>query len=110
MGYKYTWSHRKGTTYGRAGNTVIPLNAAIEGDWNIIDDRTGFKVKASQAVVTWDGFLTSDDVIEPRTPQDFVRSVRDQKPLPRERVRPKTPEQFGSETEAGLINDLLLRK
>lgn len=110
MAYKFRHHWRKGTTYTLAGNTPIPLNKAIPGLWNFIDDRTGFKCKSSQKYYTWDGFLTDDAVIEPRTPQDFVRAVRDQKPLPPQMVRVQTEPQFGSETEDGLINELLLRK
>ena len=108
--YTYRMSHRKGTTYQRAGRTLIPKNKAIIGEWNFIDDRTGFKLKSSQSELTWDGFLVSDDNYEPRTPQDFVRAVLDQKPLPAERVRFETEPQFGSITEEELINELLLRK
>lgn len=110
MGYRWHWQPRIIKGYGRAGRTIIPLEKAIPGEWNFIDDRTGFRLKASNSYITWDGFLTSDDLIEPRTPQDFVRSVRDQKPLPPQRVRQQTEPEFGSETEQGLINELLLRK
>lgn len=110
MAYKYRYSYRKGTTYQMAGRTPIPKNKAIIGEWNFIDDRTGFKLKSSQQELTWDGFIVSEDNPEPRTPQDFVRAVRDQKPLPSNRVRQETPPEFGSETEEGLINELLLRK
>ena len=110
MAYQYKYNHRKGTTWKRAGRTLIPCNKAIPGEWNFIDDRTGFKLKSSQASLSWDGFLVSDDLDEPRTPQDFVRAVQDQKPLPPKHVRIETDAQFGSETEAGLINALLLRK
>ena len=111
MRYTYHYNYRKGTTWKRVGRTLIPVNKAVSGDWNFIDDRTGFKLKASQGHVTWDGFFVSDDNYEPRTPQDFVRAVRDQKPLPPRRVRQEViPREFGSETEEGLINELLLRK
>ena len=110
MSYRYSWSYREGTTYTRAGRTIIPLNAAIPGKFNVIDDRSGFKIKSSQTILEWDGFIVDKVTPEPRTPQDFVRAVRDQKPLPASRVRVATDPQFGSETEAGLINQLLLRK
>lgn len=110
MAYKFRHHWRRGTTYILAGNTPIPLNKAIEGSWNFIDDRTGFKCKSSEKYLTWDGFLVNNDVIEPRTPQDFVRAVLDQKPLPSQMIRIAQPPQFGSETEDGLINELLLRK
>lgn len=110
--YKYDIAYRKGTTWGRAGRTPIPLNKAILGEWNIIDDRSGFKIKSSQATLTWDGYVVdAKDWDEERTPQDFVRAIRDQKPLPPRFTRPDVAErQFGSETEEGLVNSLLLRK
>lgn len=109
-GYKYKFNHRKGRTYQMAGRTPIPKEKAIEGEWNVIDDRTGFKIKSSQTNLTWDGFVVSNDNPEPRTPQDFVRSVRDQKPLPSDMIRQEiTPPTFGSETEQGLIESLLNR-
>lgn len=110
MAYTYRYNYRKGTTWKRAGRTLIPVNKAIVGEWNFIDDRTGFKLKSSQSSLSWDGFLVSDDLNEPRTPQDFVRAVRDQKPLPPLKVRVEVEAEFGSETEEGLINSLLLRK
>ena len=45
----------------------------VPGDWNVIDDMTGMKVKASQTVKQWDGFRTTKP--RPRHPQDFLRSV-----------------------------------
>ena len=110
MAYKYRLHQREGVQYKRAGRTIIAVNSAIPGRWNFIDDRTGFKCKNTQAHISWDGFLTSDDIIEPRTPQDFVRAVQDQKPLSSSMIRIELPFQFGSQTEAELINDLLLRK
>lgn len=110
MAYTYRYNHRKGTTWGRAGRTPIPLNKAIIGEWNFIDDRTGFKGKSSQQELTWDGFIVMNDVYEPRTPQDFVRAVRDQKPIPSNRVRQQADIQFTSTTEEDLINELLLRR
>ena len=109
MSYKYEKAHRKGTTYAPAGRSVIPKNKAIPGDWNVIDDRSGFKIKASQATITWEGYCVAEDWDEERTPQDFVRAVRDQKPTPPRFTRPDTDPQFGYTTEADLINQLLRR-
>lgn len=107
MAHRYRIHHRKGTTYKRAGKSLIPVNKAIIGEWNFIDDRTGFKCKSSEATITWDGYLTSNDIDEPRTPQDFVRAVRDQKPLPPQLVRPDTELNFKTTSEEDLINSLL---
>ena len=109
-GYRYKTSYRKGTTHKLAGRTLIPVNKAIPGEFNVSDDRTSFKVKSSQTILTWDGFIVDKTGFEPRTPQDFVRAVKDQKPLPSSRIRVELPFHFGSETEEGLINSLLLRK
>lgn len=43
------------------------------GDWNVIDDRTGRKVKASTTQRQWDGARTQR--AEPRHPQDFLRAL-----------------------------------
>lgn len=109
MAYRYDIHITQGTTYGVAGNTIIPLNKAIVGSWNIIDDRYGFKLKSAQADATWDGFVTEKDYPEPRTPQDFVRAVRDQKPLPHRFTRPQIAPTFSSTSESDLV-DYLLRK
>lgn len=61
---------------------------AILGDYNVICDRTGFKVKRSECRRTWDGFLVRKEDWEPRHPMDFL------KPRPeRQRVRDARPEQ-----------------
>ncbi len=53
------------------------------GDSNIICDRTGFKIKRSQARKEWNGRIVRKESFEERHPQDFLRvrpddqSVRD---------------------------------
>jgi hypothetical protein len=47
------------------------------GDYNAICDTCGFKYKASQLRMTWDGFFVCEPCWEPRHPQDFVRSKQD---------------------------------
>lgn len=49
----------------------------IPGDYNIIDDMTGFKVKASKARMTWDGWFVNKQSWEPRNEQDFLRGIPD---------------------------------
>ena len=49
----------------------------VHGDFNVICDRSGFKVKASETMMTWDGLRVRRKDWEPRHPQDFVRGVRD---------------------------------
>lgn len=47
------------------------------GDNNVIDDLTGFKIKASEGRHRWDGIFTHADNWEPRHESDFLRSRRD---------------------------------
>ena len=47
------------------------------GTHNAICDTCGFKYKASQLRMTWDGYFVCDPCWEPRHPQDFVRSKVD---------------------------------
>lgn len=52
------------------------------GDYNVICDYSGMKVKRSQCVKTWDGFLVRKELLEPRHPQDFVRGKKDKQSVP----------------------------
>ena len=45
----------------------------ITGDHYLIDDRTGFRIRASDAIKQWDGSITHKDQHEERHPQDFIR-------------------------------------
>lgn len=47
------------------------------GTWNSICDRCGFKFKASELKLEWDGLYVCEKCFEPRQPQDFVRGVAD---------------------------------
>jgi hypothetical protein len=42
------------------------------GDCNTICDRTGFKVKLSDTVKTWDGLRVIPEAADVRNPQDFA--------------------------------------
>lgn len=53
-------------------------NRYIEGDYNIIDDRSGMKIKRSEARFTWDGFLVHHKNWEEKQPQTDLRG-RDEK-------------------------------
>lgn len=48
------------------------------GDNYLLDDNTGFKIRASKAKMQWDNILTSDPAWSPRQPQDLVVGVRDE--------------------------------
>ena len=61
-----------------------------KGDYNVICDATGFKVKRSQCrYQKWNNLLVLKDHWEPRHPQDFVRSIPDGKPVPLARPEPE---------------------
>ena len=47
------------------------------GDHNIIDDRSGYKIKRSAAQKEWTGSTVAKRSFEERHPQDFIRSIPD---------------------------------
>lgn len=49
----------------------------VHGDYNVICDFSGQKIKRSEARKTWDGLLVKKEFWEPRHPQDFVRGKAD---------------------------------
>ncbi len=55
-------------------------NRYVPGDWNAIDDRTGFRHKASELSRQWDGMRVIDP--EERHPQDFLRVKPDRVRVP----------------------------
>lgn len=55
---------------------------AVVGDYNVICDRTGAKIKASDAVLQWDGLLVHKDWAEDRHPLDFVPSIEREEAVP----------------------------
>jgi hypothetical protein len=58
------------------------------GDYYIICDVTGFKIRRSEAVRTWDGLLVRRDQADPRHPQEFVRARADLQAVPEPRPQP----------------------
>lgn len=60
--------------------------------YNALCDVCGFKYKAEELKRRWDGLMCCPEDWEIRQPQDFVRGVRDQKPLPWS--RPEPPDTF----------------
>lgn len=58
------------------------------GTYNAICDTCGFKHKADQLQMTWDGFFVCDKCYEPRHPQDFVRAKLDRQRVPVARPDP----------------------
>lgn len=61
---------------------------AREKDFNRICDRTGFKVKACDTLMEWNGLIVCREDWEPRHPQDFVRGKRDNQRVPHPRPEP----------------------
>lgn len=49
----------------------------IPGDHNIIDERTGRKIKRSEARKEWTNRIVGKASFEQRHPQDFLRSIPD---------------------------------
>lgn len=62
------------------------------GDYYVIDDIRGYKVRASHARLQWNNLLTAGSSFSPRQPQDLVVGVVDDQsvPLP----RPRQPNRF----------------
>lgn len=69
----------------------------VNGDWNVICDRCGFKKLASECRKTWDHlFVCKDTCWEPRHPQDFVRAKADRQSVPI--ARPDIEQTMGTTT------------
>ena len=60
----------------------------VHGDHNVICDRSGFKVKASQTRMEWNGLRVRIEDWEPRHPQDFVRGRADRQTVADARPEP----------------------
>jgi hypothetical protein len=54
----------------------------ISGQWNVICDSCGRKIKSGIAKQRWDGFIVCPDDYEMRHPQDFVKSKTDKISVP----------------------------
>lgn len=72
-------------------------NWFTSGDWNAVCDVCGFKRKASQLIQRWDGMMVCEPTVkqgcwEMRHPQELIRPIADQKPLPW--TRPEATDQF----------------
>ena len=63
-------------------------NYYISGEWNLICDVCGKKVKANKAKHRWDGFVVCPSDFEYRHEQDFVRAIQDKISIPFTRPRP----------------------
>lgn len=65
-----------------------------QGDFLRVCDRSGFTVWASDTIKEWNGLIVYKKFHEPRQPQDFVRSKRDDMHVPDPRLVP-TPQFTG---------------
>jgi hypothetical protein len=52
-------------------------NPGETGDNNVICDRTGFKIKASEGRYEWNGLFVRNESWEPRQPLDFIKGIKD---------------------------------
>ena len=67
------------------------VNRFVMGDHNVISDRSGQKLKASQCKYTWDGLLVGIDEWEPKQPQLDIRGRDEQIAVPNTRPRRSEP-------------------
>ena len=63
-------------------------NKYVSGQWNLICDVCGKKIKAGEAKHRWDGFVVCQSDFEYRHEQDFVRARQDKISVPFTRPRP----------------------
>lgn len=64
------------------------MSKYVPGEHNVIDDRTGFKIKSRDARKEWNGFVVRQRSYEERHPQDFVRARRDNQAVQNPRSEP----------------------
>lgn len=64
----------------------------ISGDYNVISDRSGQKLKRSDCRFTWDGFLVGKGEWEEKQPQLDIKG-RDEK-IAVSDSRPRSPDKF----------------
>ena len=72
------------------------------GAHNVICERTGFKIKSTDARKQWDNVIVRSRSFEKRHPQDFLRSRQDQ-PGVRD-ARPRPTDYFLSDNEVTVDN------
>ena len=64
------------------------------GDWNVVDDVTGFVRKRSECRFTWDNLLVAQDQWDPKQPQLDLRGRTDKQAVPN--ARPDSDPVFGT--------------
>ena len=59
------------------------------GDYNVICDVCGFKIKRSKALKRWDGAIVCKDDWEPRHPQDKIKAIKEKQTVKDARPEPE---------------------
>lgn len=54
----------------------------LDGGWNLICQRTGKKIKNTDAQKEWNNLIVRKESWEPRHPQDLIRSRPDRQQVP----------------------------
>lgn len=62
------------------------------GQWNVVCDRTGFRLPNTVCQFQWNNLLVWDRVWEARQPQDYLRGLPDNQSVPY--ARPQTEPRF----------------
>jgi hypothetical protein len=52
------------------------------GQWNVVCDRTGFRLPNTMMQFEWNGLLVYDRVWEERQPQDYLKGIPDNMSVP----------------------------
>ena len=66
------------------------------GDWNVICDVCGKKLKSSDSVLSYDNLIVCKEDLDEKHPQESRNIIGRQKPLPKGRVRPEATDTFVS--------------
>lgn len=97
-----------------------------KGEYNVICDRCGKKLKSSKVSKEWTGLIVCGECLDERHPQDFVRGVRDDMKVPFARPLPPptyyidtvtystggtllAPSGYGPEDDWDNVNAIILR-
>ena len=82
----------------------MPYNTVYRpGDYNVICQRTGYKIKASDSRKEWNGLVVRSGSWEPRHPIDFLRSFADHQAVTD--ARPEAEDNFLTTNEVS-VDDL----
>lgn len=77
----------------------------LPGAHNKICDRTGFKIKSTDAVKEWNNFVVRRESYEPRQAQDLIRSKQDRQQVQDPRTE-QTDRFIGTDVAAVTADDL----